>query len=126
MTSTSLPLSSNPMASQSTHTVTQADNPDRSDRPDAIAILREEVIAAAIAHGADRCEELADNLVRRFVYRLGGAAAYIRNQKAAERARVAEEIRRRFNGCNATELAREYGMTARNVRYILSRLRGRV
>lgn len=102
---------------------TTVDSPDRPDRPDAIAILREELIAAAIAHGADRCEELADNLVRRFVYRLGGGTTYIRNQKAAERARVAEEIRQRFNGRNATALAREYGMTARNVRYILSAAR---
>ncbi len=97
--------------------------PSPADRIDPIAILHEEAVALAIAHGADRCEEFAANLVRRFKYRMGGVNAYIRSQKAEQRALVAEEIRQRYNGRNAGELAREFHMTPRNVRYILSSVR---
>jgi len=96
--------------------------PPEPDRFDPIAILREEAYAAAVAHGADRCEELANNLVARYVSRIGGFTAYVPTRRAQDRARVASEIYSRFNGTNFNELARDFHMSARNIRYIIARM----
>lgn len=92
-----------------------------SDRLDPIAILREEAIAAAIAHGADRCEELAENLVHRYVNRVGGLPVYVRQAKAMERSRLHEDIRRRWTGDNLPDLARETGLSTRHLRRIVEK-----
>ncbi|SFE88613.1 Mor transcription activator family protein [Paracidovorax wautersii] len=93
--------------------------PIEPDRIDPIAILREELIAAGIAHGADRCEELAENVVQRYVRRLGGMPVYVRSQRARDSAKVADEIYQKFNGVNTKALAREYGKSARTVQRII-------
>ena len=70
---------------------------------DPIAVLREKLAAAALCHGVERVEDLTEELVRRYVQRLGGLNVYVRNERVRER--VAQEIRASFDGCNARELA---------------------
>ncbi len=98
----------------------QTNDPNRLDP---IAILREELIAAGMAHGADRCEELAENVVQRYVKRLGGFMVYVRNQRGLESARVAAEIVEKFDGTNTRALAKEYGKSARTIQRILVSMR---
>lgn len=86
---------------------------------DPIAVLREELAAAALCHGVDRVEDLTEELVRRYVQRLGGLTVYVRNTRMLDSERVAQEIRARFDGCNARELATQYGLSVRWVRKIL-------
>lgn len=86
---------------------------------DPIAVLREELAAAALCHGVERVEDLTEELVRRYVQRLGGLTVYVRNVRMLESERVAQEIRASFDGCNARELATKYGLSVRWVRKIL-------
>ncbi|ADV01270.1 hypothetical protein Alide_3552 [Alicycliphilus denitrificans BC] len=92
-----------------------------TDRIDPIAILREEAIAAALAHGADRCEELADNLVQRYAQRVGGINAYVRIRRART-ATIKAEVARRHNGKNTREIARDLGVSQRYVQKIVAQL----
>ncbi|MDN5540094.1 MAG: hypothetical protein L0H08_24415 [Comamonas sp.] len=86
---------------------------------DPIAVLREELAAAALCHGVERVEDLTEELVRRYVQRLGGLNVYVRNERVRERERVAQEIRASFDGCNARELACRFGLSVRQVQRIL-------
>ena len=43
-----------------------------ANKLDPIAVLREELAAAALCHGVERVEDLTEELVRRYVQRLGG------------------------------------------------------
>ncbi|TYK67859.1 hypothetical protein FSY59_24905 [Comamonas sp. Z3] len=86
---------------------------------DPIAVLREELAAAALCHGVERVEDLTEELVRRYVQRLGGVQVYVPGQRAVDRKRVVEEIRASFDGCNAVQLANKYGLSPRRVRQIL-------
>lgn len=86
---------------------------------DPIAVLREELAAAALCHGVERVEDLTEELVRRYVQRLGGVQVYVPGQRAIDRKRVVEEIRANFDGCNAIQLANKYGLSPRRVRQIL-------
>lgn len=94
------------------------------NRIDPIAILREEAIAAALAHGADRCEELADNLVQRYAQRVGGFNAYVRKQRATG-SRLEEEVVRRYRGSNSKEIAQELNISQRHVQRIVAHMRAR-
>lgn len=87
---------------------------------DPVAILREEAIAAAVAHGAERCEELAESLVMRYVNRVGGLRHYVRQSKAVERESIHRQIRQRFNGTNLEQLALEFHRSPRHLRRILA------
>lgn len=91
------------------------------DRIDPIAILREEAIAAAIAHGADRCEELAENLVQRYAQRVGGFNAYVRKQRTRGRC-LEEEIARLHNGDNSKQVAQALRISQRHVQRVVARL----
>lgn len=91
-----------------------------ANKLDPIAVLREELAAAAVCHGVERVEDLTEELVRRYVQRLGGLNVYVRNQRVLERERVASEIRASFDGGNARALATKYGLSVRWVREILS------
>ena len=91
------------------------------DRIDPIAILREEAIAAAIAHGADRCEELAENLVQRYAQRVGGFNAYVRKQLTRGRC-LEEEIARLHNGDNSKQVAQALHISQRHVQRVVARL----
>ena len=88
---------------------------------DPIAVLREELAAAALCHGVERVEDLTEELVRRYVQRLGGLNVYVRNERVRERERVAQEIRASFDGCNARELASNFSLSIRQVQRILFR-----
>jgi Mor family transcriptional regulator len=87
---------------------------------DPLTILREELIAAALCHGVERCEELADSTVKRYVDRMGGVQTYVKSQKRVDATRVASEIVRRHNGRNTFELAREFSLSIRQVQRIIS------
>ena len=86
---------------------------------DPIAVLREELAAAALCHGVERVEDLTEELVRRYVQRLGGVQVYVPTERSLDRERVAEEIRASFDGRNARELAGKYGISVRWVQKIL-------
>ena len=90
-----------------------------SNKLDPIAVLREELAAAALCHGVDRVEDLTEELVRRYVQRLGGLNVYVRNERVRERERVAQEIRASFDGCNVRELACKFGLSVRQIQRIL-------
>lgn len=85
----------------------------------ALEVLREEFRAMALCHGVEACDEAAAALLDRLALRLGGAHVYIPQGRAINRARVAEEMRRRFDGTNVNSLAREYGLSSRHARRIL-------
>ena len=90
-----------------------------NNKLDPIAVLREELAAAALCHGVERVEDLTEELVRRYVQRLGGLNVYVRNERVRERERVAKEIRASFDGCNARELACKFGLSVRQVQRVL-------
>lgn len=90
-----------------------------SNKLDPIAVLREELAAAAVCHGVERVEDLTEALVTRVVQRLGGVHVYMPGQRSVERERVAQEIRANFNGRNTKELARKYQLSLRQVQRIL-------
>ena len=91
-----------------------------ANKLDPIAVLREELAAAALCHGVERVEDLTEELVRRYVQRLGGLNVYVRNERVRARERVAQEIRASFDGCNARELACRFGLSVRQVQRLLS------
>lgn len=82
-------------------------------------MLREELAAAALCHGVDRVEDLTEELVRRYVQRLGGVQVYVPIERTLKRERLAREIRASFDGCNARELAHRFGVSVRQVQRIL-------
>lgn len=90
-----------------------------SHKLDPIAVLREELAAAAVCHGVERVDDLTEALVTRVVQRLGGTTVYVRNPRVMERERLAQEVRAKFNGRNTRALAREYGVSVRWVQRLL-------
>lgn len=90
-----------------------------SHKLDPIAVLREELAAAAVCQGVERVEDLTEALVSRVVQRLGGVHVYMPGQRAVERKRVTQEIRNSFNGRNMRELARQHSLSLRQVQRIL-------
>lgn len=93
------------------------DNPNHLDP---LRILREEAIAAALAHGADRGAELADNLVQRYARRVGGFNAYVRKSHAEY---LLQEVARLHTGNNTREVARTLNISARHVQRLVARVR---
>ena len=108
------------------HLKSQTPTPSVSSSPshklDPIAVLREELAAAAVCHGVERVEDLTEELVRRYVQRLGGGYVYVSSEHRLRKKQVAEEIRQRFNGINTRELSKAYGLSVRHVRRILEGL----
>jgi len=94
------------------------------DRIDPIAVLREEAIAAAIAHGADRCEELAENLVHRYAQRVGGFNAYVR-KRCVSNDQLEEEVARLHTGGNSKDVARALCISQRHVQRIVAQIRAK-
>ncbi len=90
-----------------------------ANKLDPIAVLREELAAAAVCHGVERVEDLTEELVRRYVQRLGGVQVYVPIERTLERERVARDIRAGFDGRNAKELARKFGVSLRQVQRLL-------
>ena len=86
---------------------------------DPIAVLREELAAAALCHGVERVEDLTEELVRRYVQRLGGVQVYVPIERTLKRERLAREIRASFDGRNARELAQRFGVSLRQVQRVV-------
>lgn len=86
---------------------------------DPIAVLREELAAAALCHGVERVEDLTEELVRRYVQRLGGVQVYVPIERSLKRERLAREIRASFDGRNARELAQRFGVSLRQVQRVV-------
>ncbi len=101
-------------------TSTNAPASHSANKLDPIAVLREELAAAAICHGVERVEDLTEALVSRVVQRLGGVQVYVPSIGSLERERIAQEVRVKFNGRNTRALAREYGVSVRWVQKILA------
>lgn len=102
-----------------TPSVASTSTPGSGHKLDPIAVLREELAAAAICHGVERVEDLTEALVDRYVQRLGGSTVYVRNARVLQRERLAQEVRAKFNGRNTRALAREYGVSVRWVQKLL-------
>lgn len=102
--------------------VASTSTPSSANKLDPIAVLREELAAAAICHGVERVEDLTEALVTRVVQRLGGGYVYVSTEHRLRKKQVAEEIRQRFNGINIRELSRIYGLSIRHVRRIVEGL----
>lgn len=108
-----------PMSNSKNQTPTPSVSSSPSHKLDPIAVLREELAAAAMCHGVERVEDLTEALVDRYVQRLGGLTVYVRNERLRERERVVAEIRSGFNGRNTKELARKHHLSVRQVQRIL-------
>lgn len=90
-----------------------------SNKLDPIAVLREELAAAAVCHGVERVEDLTEALVSRVVQRLGGANVYVPVSRIVQREKLAQEIFAHFNGRNTRDLARRFGVSVRQVQRVL-------
>jgi len=53
------------------------------------------------------------------IQRLGGVHVYVPGQRAVDRKRVTQQIRDSFDGCNAFELSRRFGLSLRQVQRIV-------
>ena len=95
-----------------------------SNKLDPIAVLREELAAAAVCHGVERVEDLTEALVTRVVQRLGGVQVYVPGERSLARDRVAQEIKDRFDGKNLRALADEYRISLRHARRLLQPVQG--
>lgn len=94
-----------------------------ANKLDPIAVLREELTAAAVCHGVERVEDLTEALVSRVVQRLGGINVYVPVSRIVQREKLAQEIATHFNGRNTRELARRFGVSVRQVQRVLSNQR---
>lgn len=102
-----------------TPSVTSTSTPSSANKLDPIAVLREELAAAAICHGVERVEDLTEALVTRVVQRLGGANIYVPVSRIIERRKLGQEIVAHFDGRNTRELARRFGISVRQVQRLL-------
>lgn len=100
--------------------VASTSTPSSANKLDPIAVLREELAAAALCHGVERVEDLTEALVSRVVQRLGGVQVYVPGERAVARERVTREIRERFDGRNLRALADEFKVSLRHARRIVS------
>lgn len=99
-------------------------NPTRmtkfTDNIDPVAVIEQEARAVALSFGMAAPDDVASALVERLMLRLGGGQLYL-PKKRVESPRVRhQQIRARFRGDNVADLAREFGLTPRSVRRIVS------
>lgn len=87
---------------------------------DPLDILEEEARAMALCFGTVDSEAMASALVKRVITRMAGTNFYVPSISARQRQQDHAAIRRKFTGANVQELAKEYGMSARHVRRIVS------
>jgi Mor family transcriptional regulator len=90
-----------------------------TDNTDPVAVIEQEARAVALSFGMAAPDDVASALVERLMLRLGGDRLYLPKKRTESRARH-QEIRARFRGDNVADLAREFGLTARSVRRIVS------
>ena len=94
-----------------------------ANKLDPIAVLREELTAAAVCHGVERVEVLTEAPVSRVVQRRGGIKVYVPVSRIVQREKLAQEIATHFNGRKTRELARRFGVSVRQVQRVLSNQR---
>ena len=87
---------------------------------DPLDILEEEARAMALCFGAADGEAMASALVSRIIMRMAGTRFYVPSVSARQRQQDHAAICQKFTGANVQELAKEYGMSARHVRRIVS------
>jgi Mor family transcriptional regulator len=92
---------------------------------DPLVVLEQEARAVAHSFGVAASADAAAALVDRFVHRLGGTSVSVPRRSAADRERINAEIRRRFNGTNVREIARDLALSERHVRRVLGGRKGR-
>lgn len=91
-----------------------------TDNTNPVAVIEQETRAVALSFGVSTPDDLAAALVERVLMRLGGGQLYLPKKRAESPRARNQEIRARFRGDNVAELAREFGLTARSVRRIVS------
>ena len=91
-----------------------------ANKLDPIAVLREELAAAALCHGVERVEDLAEDLVRRYVQRLGGIQVYFPTERFINRNRIAIAVKEEFDGRNVMQLAKKYSRSTRWIRNVIN------
>lgn len=109
-----------PMSSPKNQTPTPSVSSSSSHKLDPIAVLREELAAAAMCHGVERVEDLTEALVNRVVQRLGGVQVYVPARRIVQRDKLGQELAAHFNGRNTRELARRFGISVRQAQRLLS------
>ena len=87
---------------------------------DPLEIIEEEAKAMARCFGISAPDIAAASLMDRILLRLGGAHIYVPRRSMRDHRRMYSEIALRFNGSNLFQLAREYELTPRHLRRILS------
>jgi len=87
---------------------------------DPLDILEEEARAMALCFGTVDGEAMASALVKRIITRMAGTNFYVPSISARQRQQDHAAIRQKFTGANVQQLAKEYGMSARHVRRIVS------
>ena len=91
-----------------------------ADNTDPVTVIEQETRAVALSFGVSTPDDLAAALVDRVLMRLGGDRLYLPKKRAESPRARHQEIRARFRGDNVAELAREFGLTPRSVRRIVS------
>jgi Mor family transcriptional regulator len=81
-------------------------------------IITQEAQNVALRFGVQCASDLAASLVARIVIRLSGNTIYIPTAAAQNAKYRQTEIRQKFTGNNHRELAREYGLSTRQIRNI--------
>jgi Mor family transcriptional regulator len=87
---------------------------------DPLDILEDEARAVALCFGTPDGEAMASALVSRIITRMAGTNFYVPTVSARQRRQGHVAIRQKFNGTNVQELAKEYGVSPRHVRRIVS------
>lgn len=87
---------------------------------DPLDILEDEARAVALCFGIADSQAAATALVDRLIMRMAGTNFYVPTVSTRQRLKDHAAIRRKFTGANVQQLAKEYGMSARHVRRIVS------
>ena len=85
-------------------------------------ILEDEARAMALCFGMTDGQAAASALVDRIIKRMAGSNFYVPTVKAHQRRKDHLAIRQKFMGTNVQQLAKEYGISERQVRRIVSAL----
>ena len=87
---------------------------------DLSAVLHQEVCATVMSFGLPAGADLAASIIDRVMLRLGGCDVYVPKRGSRHsRAIVHQHIRALYTGNNLAQLARETGMSERQIRRIV-------
>jgi Mor family transcriptional regulator len=85
---------------------------------DPIDVIQQEAAAVAACFGVPAPADMAAALVERLTMRFAGCDLYVPRMPRRARTMRDREIRRKWSGANAAELALEYDLSERQVRRI--------